>query len=139
MKKLNAKDFVIISLLLGCLIFGYMSFFKGDDLYKYKVEELNKQNEALLKEKSLSDEKIKKLNLEFDSLKIIEIKLINDINLRDVEIGKTKDRANKSKKELDKFRREMEETRKKIDSLKANPANRTGEDLINSLKLKTQK
>ena len=64
---------------------------------------------------------------------------MNDINLRDSEIAKSKDKANRSKAELEKLKKEIEETRGKIDSLKTNPANRQGDDLLNSLKSKLNK
>ena len=138
MKNINTKDIVIIVLLLGCLVFGYRSFFSSDNLYKYKVEELRKQNDSLLNEKSIIDERLKNLSMEFDSLKIIEENLIEEINQRDIDIERSKNKADRSRKELDKYRKEMEESKKKIEWMKENPANRTGDDLINSLKSKVK-
>lgn len=135
----NAKNIIILVLLLASLIFGYISLFRGDKLYEYKVEELKKENEALMKQKLAIDEENKTLKLEFSNLKTKEAELLNDINLRDSEIAKSKENANRSKRELEKFKAEIEKTRGKIDSLKSHPANRTGEDLLNSIKLKTQK
>jgi hypothetical protein len=40
---------------------------------------------------------------------------------------------------LDKMRKEMEETKNQITELRKNPPNRTGDDLLNSLKMKTLK
>lgn len=138
-KMKDIKNIVILVLLLGVLTLGYISLFRGDKLYEYKVEELKKQNEALMKQKLAVDEENKTLRLEFSNLKAKEVELIKDINLRDLEIQKSKDNANRSKRELEKFKRDIEETRRKIDSLKSNPPNRTGDDLLNSIKLKTQK
>jgi len=135
----NIKNIIIVVLLAACLIFGYISLFRGDKLYEYKVEELKKENAALMKQKLAIDEENKTLKIEFSNLKTKEVELLNDINLRDSEIAKSKENANRSKRELEKFKREIESTRQKIDSLKAHPANRTGEDLLNSIKLKTQK
>ena len=139
MKNLNIKDYLIIVLFLGVMIFGYISLFSGDKLYEYKLEELKKENLILSKMKDSLGLKINSLESQFITLKAKETELINDINNRDLEIAKSKERASKSKAELDKFKREMQETRNKIDSLKAHPANRTGDDLLNSIKLKTQK
>jgi peptidoglycan hydrolase CwlO-like protein len=135
----NYKNIIIIFLLIGCLIFGYISLFRGDKLYEYKLEELKKENLILLKMKDSLGLKINGLESQFITLKAKETELINDINNRDLEIARSKEKASKSKAELDKFKREMQETRNKIDSLKAHPANRTGDDLLNSIKLKTQK
>ena len=139
MKNLNIKDYLIIVLFLGVMILGYISLFSGDKLYEYKLEELKKENLILSKMKDSLGLKINSLESQFITLKAKETELINDINNRDLEIAKSKERASKSKAELDKFKREMQETRNKIDSLKAHPANRTGDDLLNSIKLKTQK
>jgi peptidoglycan hydrolase CwlO-like protein len=139
MKNLNIKDYLIIVLFLGVMIFGYISLFRGDKLYEYKLEELKKENLILLKMKDSLGLKINGLESQFITLKAKETELINDINNRDLEIARSKEKASKSKAELDKFKREMQETRNKIDSLKAHPANRTGDDLLNSIKLKTQK
>ena len=41
--------------------------------------------------------------------------------------------------ELDKIMKSLAETRRKIEELKKNPPNITGNDLINSIKIKTKK
>ena len=46
--------------------------------------------------------------------------------------------ASKSKANLNKLRAELEKTKKSIDDLKNNPTNRTGDDLLESLKNKTK-
>jgi uncharacterized coiled-coil DUF342 family protein len=61
------------------------------------------------------------------------------ISDQELEIQKFKTKANASKEQLNKLLKEMEETRNKIQELKNNPTNRTGQDLINSLKIKTIK
>ena len=139
MKYMDTKNIIILVLLIGCLVFGYINLFRGDKLYEYKVEELQKANSTLLKERDLVKGEIKTLNIEFTALKSKEAELMNSINLRDSEIAKSKDKANRSKAELEKFKKEIEETREKIDSLKAQPANRQGDDLLNSLKSKLNK
>ena len=93
----------------------------------------------MAKLKLAADEQNEILSLEFTKLQAKELELANDIKKRDLEIAKSKENANKSKRELEKFKREIEETKRKIDSLKSHPANRTGDDLLNSIKLKTQK
>ena len=85
------------------------------------------------------------VDLEIDSLKVEYINLqkkdsIQTVNIakRDLQIATLISNSKKSKAELDKIKAEMEETRKKIADLKAHPINREGDDLINSLKIKTQ-
>lgn len=138
-KYMDTKNIIILVLLIGCLIFGYINLFRGDKLYEYRVKELELKNSELVKERLEIDKEIKTLKIDFTKLKEKEAELLDDINNRDIEIGKSKDRANKSKQELEKFKKDIEETKSKIENLKRNPANREGNDLLNSLKLKLNK
>ena len=105
MKYMDTKNIIILVLLIGCLVFGYINLFRGDKIYEYKVEELQKENATLLKERDSIKGDIKTLNIEFAALKSKEAELMNDINLRDSKIAKSKDKANRTKAELEKLKK----------------------------------
>ena len=63
-----------------------------------------------LKERDSIKGDIKTLNIEFAALKSKEAELMNDINLRDSEIAKSKDKANRSKAELEKLKKNEKKT-----------------------------
>lgn len=135
----NLKNLLIGLLLIFCVIFGYKTFFSGDNLYKEKVKQLEAANLLLQKERAGIDLKIDSLKTEYGKLKAREQKLAYDITTRDGEIAKNKAAAARSKVELNKFKHDIAETQNKIEGMKKHPANRDGDDLLNSLKLKTQK
>ena len=140
MKDLKDLKNILIGILLICtIIFGYKTFFTSDKLYKEKLKQLEAANKLLQAERAAIDLKIDSLKSEYDKLKAHEQKLANDIANRDAEIAKDKAAAAKSQAELNKFKHEMAETQRKIEDIKEHPANRTGDDLLNSLKLKTIK
>ena len=62
MKYMDTKNIIILVLLIGCLVFGYINLFRGDKLYEYKVEELQKENATLLKERDSIKGDIKTAN-----------------------------------------------------------------------------
>lgn len=139
MKNLTVKDYIILILLLGCIIFGYMTFFKGN---KYYREEIKKLKVEYQKEQDLR----KDLDIELANLRKQRDDLVKSgeqlqllINLQDILIQDRKAQADKTRKELDETRLRIAEVRKKIRQVKESPANRTGDSLIYSLQLKTQK
>jgi len=134
----DIKNILILFLLVCVVIFGYKTFFTSDKLYKEKVKQLEAANKKLQEERAAIDLKIDSLNVEYGKLKDRESVLAQEIAKRDKEIEKDKAAAAKSKAELDKFKKEMAETQEKIAEMKKHPANRTGDDLLNSLKIKTQ-
>lgn len=134
----NIKDILILILLGLSLVFAWTTFFGGDSLYKHKVKELEADNKRLQEERKSIDAKILVIQAKFDSLSIEDKKLQGIITLKDAEIDKNKKSAARSKAELDTIRKRLEETRKQIEEAKTNPPNREGQDLINSLKIKTQ-
>jgi len=139
MKNLTFKDYIILVLLIGCVIFGYMTFFRGD---KYYREELKKLKVEYKKEHDLRKDLDRQL-IELKNQRDILIEKSNQleklINLQDEFIQDKKSEAAKTRKELDETRKRIDEVRKKIREVKSNPANRTGDSLIYSIKLKTQK
>ena len=135
----DPKNITIIILVALVLIFGATTFFKKDSLYKYKLEELQKVYDTEHNRRDSLDQELVKVRAEFAALKVREKQLADDIARLDQEIISAKDDATRSRNELDRTRTELDETRKHIKDLKNNPPNRTGGDLLQSLKLKTQK
>lgn len=137
-KMKDPKTIAIAVLVLLVLIFGATTFFKKDSLYKYKLEELQKVYDAEHNKRDSLDRELDKVRSEFAALKVKEKQLAANVARLDQDIASAKSDANRSKEELDRAKTSLEETRKKIADLKSNPPNRTGDDLLNSLKLKTQ-
>ena len=135
----DIKNILIGILLICTIIFGNKNFFTSDKLYKEKLKQIELANEKLKKERITIDLKINTLKIEYSKLKDHETKLNKEITNRDFEIAKNKATAARSQAELAKFKQDLIETQNKIKLLKDNPPNRTGEDLLNSLKIKTQK
>jgi len=135
----DIKTILIIVLLGATLFFGYMWFFKGDNGYKEKIKQLEAEKKELVKERENLDNDVRSILAEFNSLKEKEKKLLADVAKLDAEIAKSKANAAKSKAELDKMKKDLKDTQDKIAYLKDHPVNRTGDDLLNSLKMKTQK
>lgn len=134
----DPKNITIIVLVALVLIFGATTFFKKDSLYKYKLEELQKVYDTEHNRRDSLDQELVKVRAEFATLKVREKQLAADVAKLDRDIASAKNTATRSREELDRTKTMLEETRKKIADLKSNPPNRTGEDLLNSLKLKTQ-
>lgn len=134
---LDIKTILIILLFVTSTIFGLKWYF-GSNVDKDKIKELEVKFKELESQKKEVDERILKWEEKFkeldkedsdlrDKQAIIEKQIINSIIMN-----------NKDKQELDKLRKKIEETRKKIQEFKNNPPNRTGEDLLNSIKNKTE-
>ena len=141
-KNKNMKDYkniLILILLAGCLIFGYITLFSGDKNYKEQLKRLDVSNKILKEQRKAINSELLILKADYSKLKVHEAALADEVTALDKEVKKNKDAADRSKAELDTVKKDMEETRKKIADVKQNPANRTGEDLLNSLKIKTQK
>ena len=134
---LDIKTILIILLFATSATFGLKWYF-GSNGDKDKIKELEVKFKELESQKKEVDERILKWEEKFkeldkedsdlrDKQAIIEKQIINSIIMN-----------NKDKQELDKLRKKIEETRKKIQEFKNNPPNRTGEDLLNSIKNKTE-
>ena len=135
----DIKNILIVVLLAGCMIFGYMWFFRNDGGYKQKILDLEGEKKELIIAREKLEKDVVVLEKNFDDLKKKESSLAADIKKRDEEIRRRKEEAAKSRAELDNMKKGLKETQEKIVELKKNPSNRTGDDLLNSLKLKTQK
>ena len=82
---------------------------------------------------------LKALEIDFNKLKVKEQALQQKIDRLEIEIFQSKQNANRSQGELNRLRQKLAETRRRIKDLKDNPPNRTGDDLLNSIKIKTMK
>lgn len=137
--KIDIKSILILCLLGFGLIFFYRWYFSDSDGYKKEVDRLRKENQSIIKKRDSIDVHLVGLQNEFSRLKQTDSVLQIKLRGMESEVQYAKNKANISKLELDKLRVELESTRKQIEDLKNKPANRTDEDLLNSLKNKTKK
>jgi len=135
--KLDIKSILILFLLGFSLFFGYMWYFRGDKGYKERLNQLQERNISIQREKDSLVKILKVKEIEFVKLQRSESLLLSQIANLQVEIKNAKNNANRSKSELDRIRKDLADTRRRIEELKKNPPNRTGDDLINSIKIKT--
>ena len=132
------KNIITIILSIACGVFAYFTFFgNGNHEYQKRIADLEASNRALdLKRDSLISD-ISRLKTEFTALHAKDSLLSILIAKEDAEIAKNKAIAARSQAELNQVKHSLEKTRHQIDSVKAHPANRTGNDLLNSLKIKS--
>lgn len=135
----DPRNIIIAILLIGVFVFAAVVFYGGDSAYKKRVKELQSENATLQAQRDSIDLVISGLEKDYKKLLLKEAALLADIAKRDAEIAQAKAAANRSKAELDRLKKDLAKTRKEIKEREVNPANRTGDDLLNSLKLKTQK
>lgn len=136
--KLDFKS-ILILVLLGCtLIFGYMWFFRGDDGSKEQLKQLQEEYKEIEKQKKESDKRLIEYNEQLDSL--LNVDKINKEKLLELEANvlEAENRANESESKFKDLQAQLKETRDKIKEFKNNPPNRTGDDLLNSIKNKTK-
>jgi len=138
MKYRDPKNIAILVLVVLVLIFGATTFFKKDSLYKYKLEQLQQEYDREHALRDSLDLAISKIQIELATLKVREEELANEVARLESEVLLAKEEANRSQEELNTTRTALSETRKKIQQLKNQPPNRKGNDLLKSLKLKTQ-
>ena len=139
MKKMkDLKNIIIIALLAGVIIFAAIVFYGGDSGYEYRVNALQKENAGLKVQRDSIDATILVLESKYKLLAQKESALSIDIGKRDSEIAKAKIAAVISKGKLEKIQMDLTSTQKQIAELEQNPSNRDGDDLLNSIKLKTQ-
>lgn len=139
MKNFDFKTILVFILLTLLMVVGYNWYFKVNKNYKNQVESLKQENKKIQISRDSLSVNILSLEKDFNLIKAIEDSLMTRIGKLDTQISDSKNKANKSKAELDALRKELLETNNKIKELKNNPPNRTGDDLINSIKNKTQR
>lgn len=136
--KLDIKSILILVLLGFTLLFGFRWFLSGDKASKERVKQLEQQFKELESQKKLVDLEINSWICKSDSLKKLDIKLQAELVKQEAQTKKAEIEANKSKSSLDKLKKDIAETQQKIENLKNNPPNRTGDALLESLKNKTK-
>lgn len=136
---LDIKTILILLFLTLTLIFGYKWYFSGSNSEsKNKVKELEKEIIKLEEQKKDVDISIKRWEDRFDNLDKRD-KSVRESQIKiERELIKYISSNNKDKEELESLKRRMIETLKKIEEFKNNPPNRTGDDLINSIKNNTK-
>jgi chromosome segregation ATPase len=139
MKKIETQNVIIVVLFLVVLLLGWATFFQGDSAYKERVKQLEKENRELQAERAEMDAEIARRKAAFDSLSTIDLQLQAELSALEAETRLLREQAERSLSDMDAVRKRIAEARKKISELKKSPANRKDADLINSLKLKTNK
>jgi uncharacterized membrane-anchored protein YhcB (DUF1043 family) len=134
--NLKIKDWTLIFLslvIITMIIIGTMS----SSGYKKQIREFEKQNREIENKRSQLELHNQELSEKLfqDSLRVIDYQqkidsLNNLIFIKDGEIKSLKVKTERTRKELEK-------TKKEIDNLINNPVKRTGDELLNSLKEKT--
>jgi len=135
--KLDIKSILILILLGLTLLFGFKWFFSGDKESKERVKQLEQQFKELESQKKAVDLEIIAWRQKSDSLKQLGIRLQSEVIKQESLTKRAEAEAIKSKAILDKLRGDLAETQNKIKQIKNNPPNRTGNDLLESLKNKT--
>jgi chromosome segregation ATPase len=137
--KVDIKKILILALIIFSIISGYKWFIGGDSVSKERVKQLEEEFKKLEIKKDSLTKSINKWKAKFDSLSVKGEEL-SKINAKlEIDVKKAESDANKSKNDLSKIKIDMLDTKKKIEHLKKNPINRTGDDLLNSIKNKTKK
>lgn len=137
--KFDIKTIIILVLLGFSLLFGYKWFFSADPSLKKRLKEIETEYNDLEQKKKESDRKIKQLENEYTILESKDKQLQDQVIKLESDIKLAEQTAAKSKSNLDKIKKDLAETKHKIEDFKNNPPNRTGDDLLNSIKNKTQK
>jgi len=136
--KLDIKSILILVLLGFTLIFGYKWYFSGDDTSEEKLNQLQEQYDEIEKEKQESNKRLNDNSIIIDSLMVADSLNTERIALLDFNVREAEDKAEESAGKLSEMQKQLAATRKKIEELKKNPPNRTGDDLLNSIKNKTK-
>jgi len=133
------KNIAIIVLSLT-LIGGFVYFTQfSTKKYEEKILELEAKRVVLIQERDSLDAVADSLHGEYVRLRELDEKAEKEIQKKDKLIADLKTRSARSQQNLDQLKQDMRETQEKIESVKRNPANRTGEELLESLKNKTQR
>ncbi len=137
--KIDLKTILILVLTLICCVFVWKSLYEGDKQYKKELEKLREENKMIQQKRDSLLKEREKLELDLTIVRKHNDSLIYRSNVLEKEVKDQKNKANLSRQELDKLRKELEETKIKIEEIKKHPANRDGNDLLNSLKSKSKK
>lgn len=133
------KNIAIVILALIIIAMAGFILLKGDSAYKKKVEELQAENSVLHFQRDSINSIIADLEKDYKEIEKRKSYLASEVNRRSAEAAKQKEEADCARTELQGMKTELEKTRESINDRAKKPANRTGSDLINSLKIKTGK
>lgn len=136
--QIDSKSILIILLLVFSLFFGYKWYFSMSDRkeWKDKVEQLNKENKALIDKRDSLQSSLNDLKIIYDDIVVKDSLLQIQISDLEKDIIDSKNKANRSVKELNKIKQELEENKRRIEELINNPIDKTDNELIESLKNK---
>jgi chromosome segregation ATPase len=139
-KTIDNKTLIITNavLLIAVLALGWSAFFRGDNAYKERIKSLEEKNVQLQKDRDKIDSEIQRRNDDFDSLEIVDSFIQARLAISEEETARLRQQVDRAQNELSTARQSVIEARRRIEDLKKSPPNRQGEDLINSLKIKTQ-
>ena len=133
----NEIKSMIFLILLGVgVFFGYKWYLKNDKASEERIKKLESEYTKLQSKKDSSDIKIAAWHSKFDSIRGEDIILKNQVEHLSKQTIVAETAAAKSKAELETAKAHAESLRADINKLEKNPANRTGDDLIQSLKNK---
>jgi len=135
----KSKNILLLILAGVCVILAAFLFFGEDKSIKQQIKDLRADNERLMKEAHQHETAVDSLKDAFEILQDQDSVLAVKVKEKDTEIANLVAKANHSQQDLNKLLHELAVTRKKIEDLKKSPPNRTGDDLLNSLKIKTTK
>jgi chromosome segregation ATPase len=138
MKKLDINSILIIFLLATSLFFGYKWYFERSSESKKRVKELEEKFREIQKQKAENLKEILFWRERFDSLRVEDSVLVGKIAQLEEKRKQAEIDANRSKANLQRLREELEKTRKKIEAFKKNPPNRSGDLLLQSLKINSK-
>ena len=136
--QIDSKSILIILLLAFSLFFGYKWYFSMSDRkeWKDKVEQLNKENKALIDKRDSLQSSLNDLKIIYDDIVVKDSLLQIQISDLEKDIIDSKNKANRTVKELNKIKQELEENKRRIEELINNPIDKTDNELIESLKNK---
>jgi chromosome segregation ATPase len=136
-KNLDTKSYIIIILFIMCFFFIFKWSFDSNN-HKKERTELERNNRKLKNDRKFLDREFDKMSnkIKEDSIIIynsrIEIQEINnEIKLKDDIISVIEN-------DIEIYKKEIKERKKEIQYLRQNPKNRTGEELLKSIKEKTK-
>lgn len=136
--QIDSKSILIILLLVFSLFFGYKWYFSMDDRkeWKDKVEQLNKENKAIVDKRDSLQSSLNELKIIYDDIVVKDSLLQIQISDLEKDIIDSKNKANRTVIELNKIKQEFEENKRKIEELINNPIDKSDNELIDSLKNK---
>ena len=130
------KSMVFLILLGVGVFFGYKWYLSNDKDAEYRMKKLETEYKDLQSKKDSSDIKILAWKSKFDSIRVQDTILKHQTVLLAKQTIVAETAAAKSRAELETAKAHSESLRIDINKLEKTPINRTGDDLIQSLKNK---